>query len=134
MRVIGDLSRVNARRYPDKVALVHGERSLTYRQLDERSIAKKLAAFEAKQDAIDSGDVDGEQDVDNALAAYEAELRKETIDRAAPLKADLIAPGPWRFGIGSWGECLPYHANRMSLNKDLRDKWGLPTVTFDCEW
>ncbi|QOF72966.1 glycine--tRNA ligase subunit beta [Aminobacter sp. SR38] len=61
------------------------------RQLDESSIAKKLAAFEAKQDAIDSGDVDGEQDVDNALAAYEAELRKETIDRAAPLKADLIA-------------------------------------------
>jgi choline dehydrogenase-like flavoprotein len=22
----------------------------------------------------------------------------------------------------------------MSLNKDLRDKWGLPTVTFDCGW
>ena len=52
----------------------------------------------------------------------------------ADLKADLIAPGPWRFGIGSWGECLPYHENRMSLNKALRDKWGLPTVTFDCGW
>lgn len=37
MHVIGDLSRVNARRYPGKVALVHGERSLTYRQLEERS-------------------------------------------------------------------------------------------------
>src|SRR6185436_14751478 len=47
------------------------------------------------------------------------------------LKADLIAPGPWRFGIGSWGECLPYHENRLYLNKALRDKWGLPTVTFD---
>ena len=35
----------------------------------------------------------------------------------ADLKADLIAPGPWRFGIGSWGECLPYHENRMTLNK-----------------
>ena len=45
-----------------------------------------------------------------------------------------IAPGPWRFGIGSWGECLPYHENTMSLNKNLRDKWGLPTVTFDCGW
>ena len=22
----------------------------------------------------------------------------------------------------------------MSLNKNLRDKWGLPTVTFDCGW
>jgi choline dehydrogenase-like flavoprotein len=52
----------------------------------------------------------------------------------ADLKADLIAPGPWRFGIGSWGECLPYHENHLSLNRNLRDKWGLPTVTFDCGW
>ena len=50
------------------------------------------------------------------------------------LKADLIAPGPWRFGIGSWGECLPYHENRLYLNETLRDKWGQPTVTFNCEW
>jgi len=50
------------------------------------------------------------------------------------LKADLIAPGPWRFGIGSWGECLPYHANRLHLNDRVRDKWGQPTVTFDCGW
>ncbi len=50
------------------------------------------------------------------------------------MKVDLIAPGPWRFGIGSWGECLPYHSNRLYLNDKLRDKWGQPTVTFDCEW
>ncbi len=52
----------------------------------------------------------------------------------ASLKADLIAPGPWRFGMGAWGECLPYHSNRLHLNTALRDKWGQPTVTFDCEW
>ncbi|MBI5770373.1 MAG: GMC family oxidoreductase [Verrucomicrobia bacterium] len=52
----------------------------------------------------------------------------------AKLKADLIAPGPWRFGIGSWGECLPYHANRMMLDAGRRDKWGQPTVTFNVEW
>ena len=59
---------------------------------------------------------------------------KELSYFGSKLKADLIAPGPWRFGIGSWGECLPYHENRMYLNDDLRDKWGQPTVTFDCEW
>ena len=59
---------------------------------------------------------------------------KELSYFGADLKADLVAPGPWRFGIGSWGECLPYHENRMYLNRDLRDKWGLPTVTFDCSW
>jgi acyl-CoA synthetase (AMP-forming)/AMP-acid ligase II len=37
MRVIGDLSRANARRYPDKIALIQDARTLTYRQLDERS-------------------------------------------------------------------------------------------------
>jgi choline dehydrogenase-like flavoprotein len=59
---------------------------------------------------------------------------KELSVFGADLKADLIAPGPWRFGIGSWGECLPYHENRMYLSEALRDKWGLPTVTFDCGW
>ena len=59
---------------------------------------------------------------------------KELSTFGADLKADLVAPGPWRFGIGSWGECLPYHENKMSLNKTLRDKWGVPTVTFDCGW
>jgi choline dehydrogenase-like flavoprotein len=59
---------------------------------------------------------------------------KELSYFGADLKADLIAPGPWRFGIGSWGECLPYHENRMFLNTDVRDRWGLPTVTFDAGW
>ncbi len=46
MRVIGDLSKANARRHPDKVALVHGSRSLTYLQLELRSnqLAHALAA------------------------------------------------------------------------------------------
>ncbi len=52
----------------------------------------------------------------------------------AQFKADLIAPGPWRFGIGAWGECLPYHDNRLWLDHEKQDKWGQPTVTFNCEW
>jgi choline dehydrogenase-like flavoprotein len=59
---------------------------------------------------------------------------KELSAFGANFKGDLIAPGPWRFGIGSWGECLPYHDNRLHLNDQVRDKWGLPTVTFDCGW
>jgi fatty-acyl-CoA synthase len=37
MRVIGDLSSANARRYPGKCALRQGERSLSYSELDARS-------------------------------------------------------------------------------------------------
>ena len=52
----------------------------------------------------------------------------------AEFKADMIEPGPWRFGIGAWGEHLPYHDNKMYLDYDKTDKWGQPTVTFDCDY
>ncbi|MDQ8184683.1 GMC family oxidoreductase [Pelagicoccus sp. SDUM812002] len=52
----------------------------------------------------------------------------------ADLKADLLEPGPWRMGMGAWGEHLPYHDNKMTLDYENADKWGLPTVTFDCDY
>ncbi len=60
-------------------------------QFTEISIAKKLTEFEAKQNEIDSSDIESEQDIDNALTIYEVDLRHETIDRAAQLKADLLS-------------------------------------------
>ncbi|MCB0840717.1 MAG: GMC family oxidoreductase, partial [Bacteroidetes bacterium] len=50
------------------------------------------------------------------------------------MKLELIEPGPWRMGLTGFGECLPYHENKMYLDYDKVDKWGLPTVTFDCEF
>ncbi len=50
------------------------------------------------------------------------------------LKEELIKPGPWVIGMGGFGECLPYHENKMSLNYDKLDQWGLPTVDFDVEY
>jgi len=32
-----------------------------------------------------------------------------------------------------FGETLPYHENRIYLNKEQKDKWGLPTLVMDCE-
>ncbi len=49
-------------------------------------------------------------------------------------KDNLLTPGPWTMGITAFAECLPYHENKMMLNEDVRDKYGLPTVTFDCEF
>ena len=37
-------------------------------------------------------------------------------------------------GLLAFGECLPYHDNKMTLDYDKLDKWGLPTVTFDAEF
>ena len=50
------------------------------------------------------------------------------------LKEQLLEPGKWGMGIGSWGECLPYYENKVTLNKDKKDKWGLPTLDIDCEF
>lgn len=50
------------------------------------------------------------------------------------MKEKLFVPGPWTFGINGFGECLPDHRNKMMLNKDVVDKYGMPTVTFDAEW
>ncbi|MFD2100364.1 GMC oxidoreductase [Flagellimonas iocasae] len=49
------------------------------------------------------------------------------------LKDAILKPGGWNFGIGGFGEVLPYEDNRMTLDYDKLDQWGLPTVTFDAE-
>lgn len=49
-------------------------------------------------------------------------------------KDELIKPGPWTLGMGGFGECLPYYENKVALNKEKTDKWGMPTLTIDCEF
>ncbi|MDH3711721.1 MAG: GMC family oxidoreductase [Cyclobacteriaceae bacterium] len=50
------------------------------------------------------------------------------------LKELLMAPGPWQLGMTGFGECLPYHENKMTLNHEVKDKWGQSTLTIDCEF
>ena len=50
------------------------------------------------------------------------------------LKEAILRPGGWQFGISGFGEVLPYEDNRMTLDYDKKDSWGLPTVTFDAEF
>ncbi len=50
------------------------------------------------------------------------------------LKDALLKPGGWTFGMTGFGEVLPYEENRMTLDYDKLDGWGLPTVTFDAEF
>jgi choline dehydrogenase-like flavoprotein len=49
------------------------------------------------------------------------------------LKEAVMKPGGWRIGINAFGETLPYHDNKMYLDHNKKDQWGLPTVTFDAE-
>ena len=36
-------------------------------------------------------------------------------------------------GMTAFGEMLPYHENRIYLDKTKKDKWGLPVLAFDVE-
>jgi choline dehydrogenase-like flavoprotein len=47
---------------------------------------------------------------------------------------DVSTPGNWRMGLMGFGECLPYHENKITMNKDLLDKFGQPTLNIDCEF
>ncbi len=49
-------------------------------------------------------------------------------------KNALKQPGPWRMGMGGFGECLPNHGNYVEINKDKVDAWGIPTLTIHCAW
>lgn len=49
------------------------------------------------------------------------------------LKEAMSEPGKWSMGIMGFGETLPYHENRIYLNKDKKDKWGLPVLEMDIE-
>jgi choline dehydrogenase-like flavoprotein len=55
-------------------------------------------------------------------------------EHGADFKNSLFKPGGWGMMINGFGECLPYHDNRMTLDHSKKDQWGLPTVTFDCEF
>jgi choline dehydrogenase-like flavoprotein len=50
------------------------------------------------------------------------------------LKNSLTEPGGWSIGITGFGECLPSHENKVSINHDMKDIYGLPTLNIDAEW
>ena len=58
------------------------------------------------------------------------EYSKE-IAYGADFKKSILKPGDWGISLGGFGEILPYHENKMTLDYNKTNKWGLPTLTFD---
>ena len=48
-------------------------------------------------------------------------------------KEAITEPGSWTIGATAFGEILPYHENKISLDKTVKDKWGLPVLSMDAE-
>jgi len=51
----------------------------------------------------------------------------------ASFKEELCEPGMWSMGVSGFGEMLPHHENKMTLDKTKADKWGLNVPAFDME-
>jgi choline dehydrogenase-like flavoprotein len=52
----------------------------------------------------------------------------------AALKEALSVPADqWSINFLAFGEMLPHHDNKITLDKTKKDKWGLPVLSFDVE-
>ncbi|MFZ1716882.1 MAG: GMC family oxidoreductase, partial [Saprospiraceae bacterium] len=50
------------------------------------------------------------------------------------LKAAVGQPGGWTISLGAFGECLPYSENRVTINKDKKDPWGMNMLEANVEF
>ncbi|MEP7322413.1 MAG: GMC family oxidoreductase [Saprospiraceae bacterium] len=52
----------------------------------------------------------------------------------AEWKDSLSAPGAWFVDMGAYGECLPEYKNKVTLDKEKKDKWDMPLLNIDMEY
>jgi choline dehydrogenase-like flavoprotein len=52
----------------------------------------------------------------------------------ADLKKIVNTPGKWTIGMTGFGEILPDHSNKVTIDKSKKDKNGLPVLNFDSEY
>ncbi|MFM7195232.1 MAG: GMC family oxidoreductase, partial [Bacteroidota bacterium] len=62
---------------------------------------------------------------------YNRAMEEEAL--GADLKEKISSPGGWGLYIGGFGEILPYHENKVVIDKSKKDKNGLPVLNFDAE-
>ena len=48
-------------------------------------------------------------------------------------KDQMAEPGEWSIGGTAFGEILPNHENKVTLDATAKDKWGLPVLKIDCQ-
>jgi choline dehydrogenase-like flavoprotein len=60
---------------------------------------------------------------------YDHQIPEYTIGKE--YKEALTEPGPWTMNLGGFGETLPYHDNKVTLDKVNKDKWGLNILAID---
>lgn len=49
-------------------------------------------------------------------------------------KEERCKPGEWQMGFAGFGECLPYYENKVTIDHNKKDKWGMPVLAIDCQY
>ncbi|MEN2748382.1 GMC family oxidoreductase [Sphingomonas sp. T9W2] len=68
---------------------------------------------------------------------YQGSARREPtapVGFGKDMKHGMRQYGPWKFGMGAFGECLPYADNRVSLHANKVDRFGVPLMKFDVKF
>jgi choline dehydrogenase-like flavoprotein len=47
---------------------------------------------------------------------------------------EAVRNGVWSMGMVGFGECLPYAHNKVTINKDVTDVYGIPVLHIDMGW
>jgi choline dehydrogenase-like flavoprotein len=59
---------------------------------------------------------------------------KSTVGLGVSLKEQLATPGKWKIFLGGRGETLPKYENKITLDLQNVDQWGLPLVKVDFKY
>jgi len=52
----------------------------------------------------------------------------------AKFKDAVRSDYPWGVSLSGYGECLARYENKVSINKDVMDKWGIPALHIEMAW
>jgi len=57
-----------------------------------------------------------------------------TYEFGKELKDNIATPGPWQMTFLAFGESIPRYENRVYLDHDDKDPWGIPKLVIDMEF
>lgn len=70
--------------------------------------------------------------IDTARLDYRFLMHQTGI--GAAYKDAIRKPGPWAMILGGYGECLPRADNRITLDHNRPDRFGMPRITISMSW
>jgi choline dehydrogenase-like flavoprotein len=57
----------------------------------------------------------------SSMAGYGASFKNALVDEL----------GPWGLSASGWGETLPHPDNRITIDPEMKDKWGIPAAHIE---